>query len=48
MTSKSATNDMGAWLQGLGFGQYEAMLRHNKIDIDILSELPSPTLNGDL
>ena len=26
MTSKGATIDVGAWLQGLGFGQYEAML----------------------
>ena len=39
MTSKGATIDVGAWLQGLGFGQYEVMLRQNEIDIDILPEL---------
>jgi SAM domain (Sterile alpha motif) len=44
MTSKGATIDVGAWLQGLGFGQYEAMLRQNEIDIDILPELTEPDL----
>ena len=44
MTSKGATIDVGAWLLGLGFGQYEAMLRQNEIDIDILRELTEPDL----
>jgi SAM domain (Sterile alpha motif). len=47
MTSKGATIDVGAWLQGLGFGQYEAMLRQNEIDIDF-SELTEPDLERDL
>jgi hypothetical protein len=44
MTSKGATIDIGAWLLGLGFGPYEARLRQNEIDIDILPELTEPDL----
>ena len=39
---------VGAWLQGLSFGQYEAMLRQNEIDIDILPELTEPDLERGL
>ena len=42
MTSRGATIDVGAWLLGLGFGPYEARLRQNEIDIDILPELTEP------
>src|SRR6201996_3326152 len=31
--------DIGAWLNGLGLGQYEAVFRENEIDADVLSEL---------
>ena len=34
--------DVGAWLRGLGLGQYEATFRDNKIDADLL-----PRLTGD-
>jgi hypothetical protein len=44
MTSRGATIDVGAWLLGLGFGPYEARLRQNEIDIDILPELTEPDL----
>jgi SAM domain (Sterile alpha motif) len=44
MTSRGATIDVGAWFQGLGFGPYEARLRQNEIDIDILPELTEPDL----
>jgi hypothetical protein len=32
MTSKGATIDVGAWLRGLGLGEYEATFRENAID----------------
>jgi hypothetical protein len=44
MSSKSASFDAGAWLRGLGLGQYEAAFRQNEIDIDILPELTEPHL----
>ena len=44
MTSKGATIDVGAWLQGLCFGHNEAMLRQNEVDSDILPELTEPDL----
>ena len=28
--------DIGAWLDGLGLGQYEALFRENEIDAEIL------------
>jgi SAM domain (Sterile alpha motif) len=28
--------DLGEWLRGLGFGQYETNLRDKKIDADVL------------
>ena len=31
--------DVGAWLQGLGLGQYEAAFRQNEIDAEILADL---------
>ena len=31
--------DVGAWLRGLGVGQYETSFRNNEIDADILPEL---------
>src|SRR6202042_3782627 len=34
-----ASMDVGAWLRGLGLGQYEASFRGNEIDADVLPEL---------
>ena len=31
--------DIGAWLRGLGLGQYEATFRENEIDAEVLFEL---------
>src|ERR1700742_3488703 len=31
--------DIGAWLNGLGLGQYETVFRENEIDADVLTEL---------
>jgi hypothetical protein len=31
--------DVGEWLRGRGFGQYEANFRDNKIDADLLPRL---------
>ncbi|HVX79053.1 MAG TPA: adenylate/guanylate cyclase domain-containing protein [Bradyrhizobium sp.] len=31
--------DIGAWLNGLGLGQYQAVFRENQIDADVLTEL---------
>jgi class 3 adenylate cyclase len=31
--------DVGAWLRGLGLGQYEGMFRESEIEADVLSEL---------
>ena len=39
MTSKSATIDVGGWLQGLGLGQYEATFRENAINEKVLPNL---------
>jgi class 3 adenylate cyclase len=39
MTSEGATVDVGAWLQGLGLGQYEAAFRENNIDDTVLPNL---------
>jgi hypothetical protein len=36
--------DVGAWLRGLGLGQYEENFRDNKIDADVLADLT----DGDL
>jgi hypothetical protein len=36
--------DVGGWLRGLGLGQYEAVFRDNKIDVDVLADLT----DGDL
>ena len=36
--------DVGAWLRGLGFGQYEAAFRDNGIDADVLRSLTSEDL----
>ena len=37
-------DDVGGWLRSLGLGQYEANLRDNKIDVDVLADLT----DGDL
>jgi hypothetical protein len=44
MTSKGATVDVGAWLQGLGLGQYEAAFRENEIDDTVLPNLTAEDL----
>ena len=44
MTSKGATIDVGAWLRGLGLGQYEAAFRENEIDETVLASLTHETL----
>ncbi len=31
--------DVGDWLRGLGFGQYEAAFRESEIEADVLAEL---------
>jgi hypothetical protein len=31
--------DVGAWLRGLGLGQYERVFRDSEIEADVLSEL---------
>jgi len=36
--------DVGAWLQGLGLGQYEAAFRQNEIDAEILPDLTDQDL----
>ena len=35
--------DVGAWLRGLGLGQYEQAFRDNDIDADVLPELTAET-----
>jgi hypothetical protein len=40
-----ASIDIGAWLRGLGLGQYEAAFRESKIDVDVLPELTEADLN---
>ena len=44
MTSKGATIDVGAWLRGLGLGQYEATFRENAIDEKVLPNLTAEDL----
>jgi len=39
MISKGATIDIGAWLRGLGLGEYEATFRENAIDGTVLASL---------
>ena len=41
MTSKGATIDVGAWLRGLGLGEYEATFRENAINEKELPVDPS-------
>src|ERR671917_2745312 len=36
--------DVGAWLQGLGLGQYEAAFRDNGVDAAVLPELTAEDL----
>jgi len=36
--------DIGAWLRGLGLGQYEARFRENEIDAEVLLELTDTDL----
>ncbi len=36
--------DIGGWLRSLGLGQYEANLRDNKIDADVLPQLTADDL----
>src|SRR4051812_13278797 len=38
--------DVGAWLRGLGLGQYEPAFRDNDIDADVLPELTADDLAG--
>ena len=38
--------DVGEWLLGLGFGQYEALFRGNNIDTNVLSELTESDLSS--
>ena len=44
MTSKGATIDVGAWLRGLGLGEYEATFRENAIDDTVLPNLTAEDL----
>ena len=37
--SKGATTDVGAWLRGIGLGEYEAAFRENNIDATVLPNL---------
>ena len=39
-----AAMDVGGWLRGLGFGQYETNFRDNKIDADVLPRLTADDL----
>ena len=36
--------DVGAWLRGLGLGQYEQAFRDNDVDADVLPELTADDL----
>ena len=36
--------DIGAWLEGLGLGQYEGLFRENEIDAEVLPELTESDL----
>ena len=44
MTSKGATIDVGAWLRGLGLGEYEATFRENAINEKVLPNLTAEDL----
>jgi SAM domain (Sterile alpha motif) len=44
MTSKGATIDVGAWLRGLGLGEYEATFRDNAINEKILPNVTAEDL----
>jgi class 3 adenylate cyclase len=44
MTSKGATIDVGAWLQDLGLGQYDAIFRENAINERVLPNLTAEDL----
>ena len=37
--------DVGAWLRGLGLGQYEQAFRDNDIDAEVLPELTADDLS---
>jgi hypothetical protein len=37
--------DVGAWLRGLGLGQYEATFRESEIDAEVLPDLTEGDLN---
>src|SRR3984885_7192855 len=37
--------DVGAWLHGLGLGQYETMFRESEIDVEVLPDLTEGDLN---
>ena len=39
-----ANMDIGAWLRGLGLGQYEATFRDSEIEADVLPELTETDL----
>ena len=36
--------DIGAWLRGLGLGQYESTFRDSEVEADVLSELTETDL----
>jgi SAM domain (Sterile alpha motif) len=44
MTSEGATIDVGAWLRGLGLGEYEATFRENAINEKVLPNLTAEDL----
>ena len=44
MTSKGATIDVGAWLRGLGLGEYDAIFRKNAINEQVLPNLTAEDL----
>jgi hypothetical protein len=44
MTGKGATMDIGAWLRGVGLGQYEAAFRENAINEKVLPNLTAEDL----
>jgi class 3 adenylate cyclase/predicted ATPase len=44
MTSKGGTIDIGAWLQDLGLGEYEATFRENAINAKVLPNLTAEDL----
>ena len=39
--------DVGEWLRNLGLGKYEAALRDNAIDEQVLRDLTAEDLQGD-